>query len=227
MQNSHAILVGMIDAYREEVKPTDTVICINRAYVLQRQFSKVSAVYMLDDVDLFHADDIYKEVNDLNCMVYNRKTNSKFRSSFEYPLQEVIDYYNGLQYFSCTAAYALALCIKDGYEKITLHGMYHAQDSLEYIHHKPCIDFWCGMALGRGIDLHYNEDKMTVCRPMPWQPRLYSYQRNVNEGLCIQTIACAYRACMGYPMSFRDADDITKEDNERQKEMTQAMIGSV
>lgn len=226
MLNSHAIIVGMISPYQGEVLPTDSVLCINRAFVKQSRFSRVSAVYLLDDPELFESD-VVKEVNELNCVVYNRKPDRRFRGSMAYPLDDVRNFFNGIEYFTCTSAYALAMCIMDGYEKITLHGMYHQQDSIEYLHHKSCMDFWCGMALGRGIDLQYTSDESILCKPMPWQPALYAYQRQVNDGLCTQTLACAYRACMGYPRRFVDAEDITREDNQRQKDMIAAMSGSV
>lgn len=65
-----------------------------------------------------------------------------------FPLQEIVDYF-GIDYFSSTVDYALALAIYENYKTIHLWGINMEMES-EYAHQTPGGNFWCGMAMGKG-----------------------------------------------------------------------------
>jgi hypothetical protein len=95
------------------------------------------------EAELAEAIKARKVANDLSIPYIDREN---------YPLQKIIKKF-GTDYFSSTADYAIALCIDEGYTEIDLYGV-NMSDSGEYAYQKPGVDFWCGMAMGRGIKVN-------------------------------------------------------------------------
>jgi len=90
-------------------------------------------------------------------------------------------------------------------DRLILNGMMHPRDSTEYMYHKPCIEFWIGVAMGKGMCVTcYGFN--SLCKPLSWETGKYGYARNVNQDLCIQTLRAAYEACYQYPRKFMTAD---------------------
>jgi hypothetical protein len=79
-----------------------------------------------------------------------------------YPLQEIITYF-GVDYFTNTIDYALALAIYKGFTEIDLYGVNMAFGS-EYEYEKPGVEFWIGQAMGRGIKVNVFGDKSTILK---------------------------------------------------------------
>ena len=53
-------------------------------------------------------------------------------------------------------AWLVALAINEGFEAISLFGVDLLQDE-EYSKQKPCIEFWLGVASGKGIKISIQE----------------------------------------------------------------------
>jgi len=77
-----------------------------------------------------------------------------------YPLRKIVDYF-GTDYFSNTVDYTLAMAIYEGFKEIDLYGVNMAVDS-EYAYQKPGVDFWCGVALGKGIKVNVHGKESTI-----------------------------------------------------------------
>jgi len=73
-----------------------------------------------------------------------------------YPLQKMIDYY-GVDFFSSSVDYAMALAIYQNPAEIHLYGVNLGTDS-EYAYQRPGCHFWIGQAMGRGIDVKIHGD---------------------------------------------------------------------
>lgn len=200
------VLVGMLEPYRGSAENTE-VWCVNRAFMAQNQEqAKAARVYFFDKESDF-APDFIQQVNQLkNTRVIARRHWDKVEASEPYPYEQVVSYFNGAEYFSCGPSYMLAQAIMEGFETIHLVGMYWLHDSAEYILHKPCMDFWCGLAMGMGRNLRLHGETQLL-RPWPWSSKKYGYVVQANEGLVTQIMAGSYRACLGYPVHFCDADD--------------------
>lgn len=225
----HVVIVGMIEPWDASNKDDDTEVwAINRAYQSQE---KVDAIYFFDSIRHF-GDELIAEMNETGCRVVTRRKYDELPNSEEFPLDEVISHTGGLEYFACTAAYMMAHACLLGVEKITVVGMYHPHDSLEYMHHKACMEFWVGVASGAGITVNI-VGKSQLCKPMPWTSSRYGYVYQFNESLCVQTLACAYRACYGYPIRWSlnpdDLDDggkTVQQDLERSHHLLSSVISS-
>lgn len=68
-----------------------------------------------------------------------------------YPYDQITKMF-GVDYFSNTVDFAIALAIYENYTKINFYGVNMAYHE-EYAYQKPGVDFWCGVAIGRGIKL--------------------------------------------------------------------------
>jgi len=79
--------------------------------------------------------------------------------SVTYPLREIIKTLgNPPLYFTCTWAYQIALAIYEGFEEI---GMFGANLPIgsprERTVETACVQYWLGVAQGRGIEVHIPE----------------------------------------------------------------------
>lgn len=88
-----------------------------------------------------------------------------------YPIDLITDYFQ-VDYFTGTTEYALALAIYEQYTSINLYGV-NATTGTDYIHQKAGIEFWIGMAMGRGIKVKVHSDHGTILKAPGWQ--LYGY----------------------------------------------------
>jgi|GEM_PF-5102341 hypothetical protein len=64
------------------------------------------------------------------------------------PFQEITDTF-GLNYFTCTFSWQMALAILFGYKVIDVFGVDMSQDK-EYAYERPCAEYWIGFARGAG-----------------------------------------------------------------------------
>lgn len=78
-----------------------------------------------------------------------------------YPIHEVIDHF-GTAYFSCTISYMLAYAIYQGYTSIRMYGVDMGTHP-ELIREKGGVEFWIGLAKGRGIQVE-NTARSCLCR---------------------------------------------------------------
>lgn len=79
-----------------------------------------------------------------------------------YPLKEVVEYF-GVDYFTNTVDYAIALAIYRGFTEIDLYGVNMAFGS-EYEFEKPGVEFWIGQAMGRGIKVTVFGSESTILK---------------------------------------------------------------
>jgi hypothetical protein len=89
-------------------------------------------------------------------------------ASVKYPLDEICrELLPGLQrgrqngqsirYFTSSVAYAIALAIYRGYERIEIYGV-EMETNTEYAYQREGVTFWLGVAVGRGIEVVLHED---------------------------------------------------------------------
>lgn len=90
--------------------------------------------------------------------VYMREAYPDFPMSIAFPFEEVFSLTENirlrgapLRYFTSSPAYALALAILQGRQRIEIHGIELVDH--EYEAQKDCITFWLGFAAGRGIQV--------------------------------------------------------------------------
>jgi hypothetical protein len=186
---------------------------VNRTFTRNDHLDRT---YFFDSLCHFE-DDFATGLNARNMDVYTRKEYPELPRSVKFPLDEVTEGLGRTEpYFTCTVAYMIAHAIFEGATKITLYGMYHIQDSSEYMVHIPCVNYWIGVAVGRGIEVCVEGDAM-VARPFPWQSAKYGYSYQWNESLSQQTMAAAYMAALNYPIAWMTAEEAEEKIIEQKK----------
>ena len=179
--------------------------------------------FFFDDPRGF-SDSFVEELNALPepTRLVSRKKWAEIPRSEPYPYDDVVRHFNGLEYFASTACYMVALAVKEGFSRITLSGMYYTHDSSEYFLAKPCMEHWLGIAMGLGRHVQ-TTGECGLLRPWPWSTAKYGYVRQRGESLAVQTMACAYRACMGLPTSFVDADELSGDEERKAGDVCRAI----
>lgn len=192
------ILGAMIEAYPESMlRPDDEVWCCNAAF---RHQKGVTRVYSMDDIKYFppgYADELAMLPEHIR--VIGTRHWPEIPRSEAYPILNVIRHFRGHENFVCTMAYMLAHAIYEGFDEIVLAGCYWSADSAEYMHHKACMDFWCGVAFGSDIHLDI-WGPCSLCRPFQWEPALYGYYTNATREIVHDGLAAGYRFAVSVPV---------------------------
>lgn len=126
---------------------------LNRAYQsIQQTGGRWSRWFDMHDIrDISHR----KALAGLNVPVYTLRNYPDIPNGILYPLDEIKKEFFGLvnreHFFRNSIAYMIALAIYEGFNEIRLYGI--NQNGPRYEPEIPCVSFWLGVALGRGIKL--------------------------------------------------------------------------
>ena len=145
--------------------------------------------------------DIVKEINELNIPIYVSKPWADLTHWIEYPLNDVLDYFKNIRhrvlkktergeewdeiqgkYFLNSFAYMLAMAITQMPDRIELFGidMANLNGRLSkdegWEDEKNCVNFWVGVAVGRGIEVVISKDSRITKPTSPDAPTLYGYE---------------------------------------------------
>jgi hypothetical protein len=106
--------------------------------------------------------------------ILDRKEVGNARAAVEYPLDRVLSLYPR-PYFTCTMAYQVALAIVEGFAEIGLYGMeLMFGTARERVFERACLEFWIGIALGRGIRVHFHKHSRLAKHPFKYG---YDYEQ--------------------------------------------------
>lgn len=109
------------------------------------------------------------------CPVYTSRAHPDYPALIDYPLAEVLNATSGMPYFNSTPAYAVALAIAEGFDKISLFGLdYTYPNAHDAEKGRACIEFWCGYArhLGVAVVVPSASSLLDACQS---NKRLYGY----------------------------------------------------
>lgn len=101
-----------------------------------------------------HADLRWGQVefdNNLKTIAWCKENSIPYIGLTEYPLKDVLASF-GIDFFNSTIDYAIALAITKKPKEIHIYGVNMTHTS-EYEYQKFGVDFWCGVAIGRGIKI--------------------------------------------------------------------------
>lgn len=88
-----------------------------------------------------------------------------------YPLEEIVDYF-GVCYFTNTVDYMIAYALWRGATRLRYFGV-NMSVRLEYIEQKPGVEFWTGIAMGRGIPVELQHEHTSILKTK--DGNLYGY----------------------------------------------------
>ena len=95
----------------------------------------------------------------------------------EYPLEDVVKLLN-VCYFNNTVPYAIAYAIYYGAKKICLYGIDYTYKNVSMAEAgRACTEFWCAIAVSRGIKIEVANSSGLLDTNVPENERLYGYHR--------------------------------------------------
>ena len=126
------------------------VLGLNYAFAI----NKLDRLSLIDEEKWFIAkngESFYTLINELNIPILVQKHWKDLKNQIIYPLEEIIEKF-GIEYFTCSQAYILALALYEGYEKIHLAGWdNHVSNTLDIEWNNIgwdeiiCQNFWLGL----------------------------------------------------------------------------------
>ncbi len=91
----------------------------------------------------------------------------------EYPLDEIVTKFK-TTYFGSSLDFMMAYAIHLEYEKIILYGVNMVLQN-EYLHQKPSLEFWIGLAKGKGIEVDIISDEKYINICQTFNEMIYGY----------------------------------------------------
>ena len=102
--------------------------------------------------------DHWASVAALHVPVYRFSPQASIPSGRVFPLEQAIA--AGRDYFACTMAYQIALALSEGVTRLGLYGTPLCGTLREALVERPCVEWWLGLAEGRGVEVIIAHDEM-------------------------------------------------------------------
>jgi len=130
---------------------------VNNVYELcpDYRFERIYQLHRLSDVYKNHPS-FKDDVNKLDIPVYLQNVVEDIPKSRQYPLDLILKEFKTL-YFTNSIAYIIAhIIMENKFKRIALFGVdcvkFH-----EWEFERPCIEFWLGVAIGRGFRIYVSQ----------------------------------------------------------------------
>lgn len=221
------IIVGLAGPFEGEIPEGAEVWGCNRAYKHQHNLTRL---YWFDSLDRlrFHGHDSFVEhVNGLGIPCVTKFAMAEVPQSRPYPLHDILIDFKllpatmreaplsdviryGRPYFTSSIAYMVAEAIYEGAEEIVVHRMQELPSGREYWEQKACINFWLGVAVGRGCTLKLSRGSFLV-QPHPWEPCLYGYVENEYAAQVDGIMSTSVSAALRLPVRFKWSEEVPLE----------------
>jgi hypothetical protein len=114
-----------------------------------------------------------EKVNEMEIPYLTLKHYDFIPTSLPYPVGDICKHF-GIDYFAGGVDYMIAYAIYKRVRKIDIYGVHTTYDN-EYDHQKPSLEFWIGVAIGRGIKVKVH-DSHSLFKTM------YRGNEHTNEG---------------------------------------------
>ena len=165
LENIYILGRGQSLGYAPTVKIEDSEVwgCNNvyKARELDRLFI-MHDVYM---VQFLREKELIKDINEKGFPVYTLGKYDGIKNNVQYPTEAILKEF-GTSYLLNNASYMIALAILQKPKKIILFGvdMAYGTNNEYFYNEKACIEFWLGMAKGRGINFTISEQSTLLRR---------------------------------------------------------------
>lgn len=166
-----APLDSKIDEFTETWGVNDLVVSRD----IKRSFEIHNQIYMEDEPTRL----TFERIAELGIPVMMEDHYPIIPTSVKYPLQEIIKTF-GVDFFTNSIDYMIALAIYIDAKEIDLYGVNMVLGS-EYMFERPGVNFWCGLAIGRGIKVNIFGIKSTIMRCQSGQLYGYMVPQKIEE----------------------------------------------
>lgn len=155
--------------------------CIGGIFHVDRTFMMDPASRFLDDVKAGTQTGIAKEFlleTPSKGPIYSCCLDERVPEIVEYPLEDVISA-TSFSYFNNTVAYAVAFAVAHEVAKIHMYGVdFSYKQNLHFAEAgRSCVEFWCAMALSKGITVQVAPRSGLLDTDVPEDEKIYGYHR--------------------------------------------------
>jgi len=137
---------------------------VDRVFQIHKKFSDKN----------IEKDFIVSANNNPSARVYTAVEEPQLVNSTVFPIDEVMEEFN-MKFFLNTLCYMIALAIMQKPKKIQCYGV-DMRNKMEYITEKGCVEFWLGVALGRGIKVATTTCSNVLGTVDPNRSSMYGYE---------------------------------------------------
>lgn len=152
-------------------KESEKVIFALNDYVYQERYGvSPDILFIMDILDekpqvvsgLTNLGDIIRRINQMQIPLIAPYKYEEIPLSEPFPLEKVVKEF-GKPYFTNTIAYMIAFALINGVKEIELFGVNQA-GSHEYAEEKGGVEYWLGIAIGRGVKVTINGKNSQLLR---------------------------------------------------------------
>jgi len=225
------MILGTGDGWQKAPQRSDAIIyCLNDYVKMETYGVKPDLLFIMDVLDekpqiVSGKDNLGEIVARINAMKVPLIAPFRYEDiplSQAFPLKECVELL-GTPYFSNTIAYMIAFAIMARAKEIDIYGVNQASSS-EYFHEKAGVEYWVGMAIGRGIEvrIHGNKSQLLKSKPQFGGELLYGYNQTFQEIMMLgQKFGEPIVKKLGVkPTPITKKAPITKESTKKEKRQT-------
>ena len=151
-----------------ELLPRDThktIACLNDYIRVEKYRIKPDALFIMDVLDekpqivsgVDNLGEVVERINALQCPLIAPYKYAEIPLSEAFPIEECVKEF-GIPYFNNTISYMIAYALLKGAKEIDTFGVNQASSS-EYFYEKSSVEYWLGIASGRGVKVTINGPK--------------------------------------------------------------------
>ncbi len=179
--SDHVYLLGKGDGWDEikDVPEGSTIYGVNDACLRTPAVTHTFHMHDLKDFSRNKVTESSTNLMQLHCEkhpemeLYSVRLLKEFPNLILYPLEDIVDYFKlPIAYFSSGPEYMIAWAIREGFKEMSLFGLNMTVDK-EYIEQKPGMEFWIGIALGKGLKVNLQHDHCSLLKTR--DSNLYGY----------------------------------------------------
>lgn len=161
---------------------------VNSTYRYGVTLNRLFCMHDLKHEILLQRAEYIDEINKTQIPFYTAAEYPAFFNNVQYPLKEIYEEY-GVIFFLNTMCYMLALAGAVRPKKVSLYGVDMRPDSGKEHHQneKGCVEFWLGVLIGRGIEVHVPEESFLMRRTSSGNH--YGYQKRADSNGLMHLVA--------------------------------------
>lgn len=147
------------------VQSDHTIYCLNDYVYAEKYGVNPDVLFIMDVLDekpmvvagMQNLGEVIQRVNKMNIPLVAPYKYAEIPKSEAFPLEEIEKEF-GMPYFTNTIAYMIAYALLKGAKEIDIFGVNQASSS-EYFYEKSGVEYWIGVANGRGVKITINGGK--------------------------------------------------------------------
>ena len=160
------LILGTGDGWNYAPKKTEkTVYCLNDYIRLEKYQIQPDVLFVMDVLDekpqivagMDNLGAVIRRINEMKVPLVAPFKYEEIPLSEAFPLEECVKEF-GNPYFTNTISYMIAYALLKGAKEIETYGVNQASSS-EYFYEKAGVEYWLGIAVGKGVKVTVNGEK--------------------------------------------------------------------